>query len=165
MDQFPRTLPDDDQESVWDYPRPPRVEPTSEHVVVCHRGAMLADTRSALRVLETSHPPNYYLPPDEVDLTLLVESPRKTWCEWKGEATYFDVSFDGVTVPAAAWAYRAPTSRFAAIRDHITFYPQLVQECRVDGELVSAVQGSFYGGWVTSRVAGPFKGGPGTTGW
>ncbi len=155
----------DVRESVWDYPRPPRVEPSQEHVVVAHRGTVVADTRRAWRVLETSHPPNYYIPPEDIATTLLVESPRRSLCEWKGTAAYLDLQIGGVTVSGAAWVYRDPIADFSAIRNHIAFYPQLVDECRVDEELVEAVEGSFYGGWVTSKVAGPFKGGPGTMGW
>lgn len=165
MEPTRRIAPAAGQESVWDYPRPPRVEPSTEHVVVAHRGVIVADTRRAWRVLETSHPPNYYIPPEDISTALLVESPRRSMCEWKGQAGYLDLRVDGVTVSDAAWVYRDPVGDFSVIRDHVAFYPQLVEECRVDGELVAAVEGSFYGGWVTSKVVGPFKGGPGTMGW
>lgn len=153
------------QESVWDYPRPPRLEPTSSRIVVQHADVTVADTDRAWRVLETSHPPSYYLPPDDIDMALLVESNRQSFCEWKGAATYFDISVGHETVPAAAWTYRNPVDTFAALRDHVSFYPQLLDACFVDGERITSVEGSFYGGWVTSKVVGPFKGGPGTMGW
>ncbi len=157
--------PGPDQESVWDYPRPPRLEPTSSRIVVQHAGATIADTDKAWRVLETSHPPSYYLPPDDIDMSLLVESSRQSFCEWKGTATYFDIVVGHETVPSAAWTYRNPVDAFASLRNHVSFYPQLVDACFVDGERVTPVEGSFYGGWVTSKVVGPFKGGPGTMGW
>ena len=154
------------QESVWDYPRPPRLEATDAHIRVEHAGRVVVDSRNALRVLETSHPPSYYLPPQDVDMDLMVESPgRSTFCEWKGAATYYDLVLDGLVTPRVAWAYRSPSDSFAAIRDHLSFYPQLVDACWVDDDRVTPVEGSFYGGWVTSRVVGPFKGGPGTMGW
>jgi uncharacterized protein (DUF427 family) len=141
------------------------LEPTSSRIVVEHAGATIADTHKAWRVLETSHPPSYYLPPDDIDMALLVESSRQSFCEWKGSATYFDIAVGHETVPSAAWTYRNPVDAFAALRNHVSFYPQLVDACFVDGERVTPVEGSFYGGWVTSKVVGPFKGGPGTMGW
>jgi uncharacterized protein (DUF427 family) len=160
-----RIEPGPGQESVWDYPRPPRIEPTDEHVVVRHGGVVVADTRRAHRVLETSQPPSYYLPAEDVDTDLLVPVSRQTFCEWKGVASYFDVVAGPVVAPAAAWTYRSPTDAFAALADHIAFYPQLLDECLVDGERVQPNEGGFYGGWVTSRVVGPFKGAPGTRHW
>lgn len=153
-------------ESVWDYPRPPRVERTDALVRVEHAGRVLAETTGAWRVLETSQPPAYYLPPDDVDLTLLVPSTHHTFCEWKGTASYWDVVVPGAEVAArAAWSYPTPTSAFEPIRDHLAFYAQRVDACWVDGERVQPNEGSFYGGWITSWVTGPFKGGPGTQGW
>jgi len=160
-----RTEPGPGQESVWDYPRPPVVVPSDEHVVVRHRGRVLADTRRSLRVLETSQPPAYYLPLTDIDTTLLEPSSRSTFCEWKGAAQYFDLVVDGDVTRDAAWAYPSPTQRFAALVDHLAVYPQRLDECTVDGERVVANDGDFYGGWVTSRVVGPFKGAPGTLGW
>jgi uncharacterized protein (DUF427 family) len=160
-----RIEPGPGQESVWDYPRPPIVVPSSEHVVVRHRGRVLVDTVRSLRVLETSQPPAYYLPLADTDTTLLSPSSRSTFCEWKGAATYFDLVVDGEVVRDAAWTYPSPTARFEALVDHLAVYPQRVEECFVDGERVVANDGDFYGGWVTSRVVGPFKGAPGTLGW
>jgi uncharacterized protein (DUF427 family) len=157
-------VPGPGQESVWDYPRPPRVEPTGEHVVVRLGEATVADTRRALRVLETSHPPTYYVPRDDVDAALLVPSLRRTFCEWKGRASYADLVVGEHHVPDACWWYDDPTPGFVALAGAVAFYPERV-EASVDGERVLGVPGGFYGSWVTSRVAGPFKGAPGTEWW
>ena len=146
------------QESVWDYPRPPATDASGEHVLVEVAGRTLADTHDPVRVLETSHPPTYYLPRDDVDMALLRPNPRRTLCEFKGQAVYFDLVVGDRVVEAAAWSYPDPTPRFEAIRGHIALYPQAADRITVDGEEVRAVQGDFYGGWVTSRVVGPFKG-------
>jgi uncharacterized protein (DUF427 family) len=159
-----RVEPGPGQESVWDYPRPPRLEPTDRRLVVSLRGRTVADTTRAHRVLETSQPPAYYFDPDDVDGSRLVPSTRTTFCEWKGQASYFDVTVDGLVVEAAAWCYRSPTPAFERIRDHLAFYAQLL-ECSVDGERVVANDGTFYGGWITRDVVGPFKGGTGTAHW
>ena len=158
-----RTVPGDGQESVWDYPRPPAVDPVDEHVVVTLAGTVVADVRGAVRVLETSHPPTYYLPRDGfADGSLRPVPGRRTFCEFKGVATYFDLVAqreDGeVFREAAAWTYEQPTDGFEALAGMIAMYPQSADEITVDGEPVRAVQGDFYGGWVTSRVVGPFKG-------
>ena len=154
------------QESVWDYPRPPRVEPTTEHVVVELGGGVIADTRGAVRVLETSHPPVYYLPIADVVDGALRPNPRRTSCEFKGEAAYFDVvGADGTVEVAAAWTYPRPVAGFEALAGMVAIYPGRMDRCRVDGEAVRAVQGDFYGGWVTDRVAGPFKGEVAGSGW
>ena len=150
---------------MWDYPRPPRVEPSSEHVVVELAGHLVADTTRAVRVLETSQPPAYYLPPADVDLACLRPDGRTTMCEWKGRAEYFDVVVGDRVAAGAAWAYPEPTAGFAAIAGHLAFYPRLMDACLVDDEVVATNEGDFYGGWVTSRVVGPFKGGPGSWGW
>ena len=150
------------QESVWDYPRPPRLEPTSEAVEV-HSGALLlAKTAQALRVLETASPPTYYLPADSVDWSLLRPLNHSSHCEWKGRASYFALA-EGSGEPVA-WAYENPHQSFAAIDRHVSFYPRLVA-CHVNGERVLPQPGGFYGGWITSRVVGPFKGEPGTGHW
>jgi len=152
------------QESVWDYPRPPRLERSDEHVVVRVGDTVVADTRRAWRVLETSHPPTYYVPRDDVDATLLEPSARRTFCEWKGRASYADLTVDGRRIPDACWWYDTPTDTFADLAGAVAFYPELVT-ATVDGEEVRGVPGGFYGSWVTSRVAGPFKGAPGTEWW
>ncbi len=161
-------------ESAWDYPRPPRAEPTASHIRVVHQGVVLAETTRALRVLETSHPPVFYLPPEDIRLEFLRRSAgRSSFCEFKGSAVYWTLDLIGEpsasegheVVPDVAWSYPYPTARFAALRDHFAFYASRVEECTVDGERVQAQPGDFYGGWVTSRVTGPFKGAPGTQGW
>jgi uncharacterized protein (DUF427 family) len=153
------------QERVWDYPRPPRLEPTSRRIRTEFAGLVLADTRSALRVLETSHPPVYYVPPQDVAWQHLVESERRSHCEWKGWARYFHVVVGGRRTENAAWTYPEPKPAFAAIRDHVAFYPALMDGCFVDGERVRPQPGGFYGGWITSDLVGPFKGVPGSEGW
>ena len=154
-----------DVESVWDYPRPPALDPSSERVVVRHRGHVLADTASALRVLETSHPPTYYIPFADVDWNFLERVEGSTWCEFKGAASYADIVVEGHRIPRAAWWYETPTPGFEALQDYLALYPGRVDEATVDGEVVQAQEGDFYGGWITSRVVGPFKGAPGTLGW
>jgi uncharacterized protein (DUF427 family) len=153
------------QESVWDYPRPPAVQPTDEHVVVEFAGQVIADSRRAIRVLETSHAPSYYVPREDVRTGFLVDDPRRTWCEFKGEAAYGDLVVGDQRSPLACWWYPDPTPAYRLLADAVTFYPERVTRCLVDGEVVRPVEGSFYGGWITSRVTGPFKGGPGTEWW
>ena len=160
-----RIEPAPGQESVWDYPRPPALSPTAEHVRVVHRGVVLVDTRRPVRILETSQPPGYYLPPGDVVPGLLVPTATHTFCEWKGVATYWAAEVDGERFDDVAWSYPTPNPAYAAITDHLAFYPQRVDECWVDGERVAPNAGSFYGGWVTSKVVGPFKGAPGTLHW
>jgi uncharacterized protein (DUF427 family) len=153
-------------ESVWDYPRPPRVEPTSRRIRVIHGGVTLVDTTDAVRVLETSHPPTYYVPRGAVAVAVLSPSGGRTSvCEWKGTATYLDVVVPGRRAARAAWMFPAPRPGFEAIAGRVAFYAQHVDECRVDDERVLPQDGSFYGGWVTSDLIGPFKGGTGTAGW
>jgi uncharacterized protein (DUF427 family) len=164
--RHPRRIePGPGQESVWDYPRPPRLERTDRHVRVEHRGVTVADTRRAWRVLETSQAPAYYLPPEDVAMELFEPAALRTFCEWKGLASYLDLVVDDDRVPEAAWTYPDPTPPFAAIRDHVAIYASRVDACFVDGERVQSNEGDFYGGWITSRVVGPFKGGPGSRGW
>jgi uncharacterized protein (DUF427 family) len=159
-----RVEPGPGQESVWDYPRPPRLERTTRHLVVALGGVTVAETRRAHRVLETSQPPAYYVDPADVRLELLQPSTRHTFCEWKGQASYHDVVVHGTRVEAAAWTYEHPTPEFEAIAGHLAFYAQLL-ECTVDGEAVRGNEGTFYGGWITADVVGPFKGGAGTAHW
>jgi uncharacterized protein (DUF427 family) len=155
-------------ESVWDYPRPPRLEQVLWPIRVVHGGATIVDSPSAWRVLETSQPPAYYVAAEFVDVDRLAPSTsRHTLCEWKGLADYADVTApDGsVVVHDAAWTYPDPTPAFALLRRHWAFYAQRVDECWVDGEQVVSNEGNFYGGWITSNVTGPFKGAPGTMHW
>lgn len=155
------------KESVWKYPRPPRLEHTTRHVRVVHRGIVVAESRRPARVLETSHPPVFYLPPEDTrgEHLALAHASRTSFCEWKGDASYYDVRVGDATVHDAAWAYLHPTEPFAAIAGWLAFYPARVDECTVDGERVRAQAGGFYGGWITDEIEGPFKGEPGTRGW
>lgn len=154
-------------ESVWDYPRPPRLERVEKRVRVLFGGSVVADTVRAHRVLETSHPPVYYVPLEDVSPGALEPSGgRGSACEWKGVASYYDViGGDGRRAERAAWTYRSPAAGFDPIRDAVAFYPAPMDECTVDGERVEPQPGGFYGGWITSDLVGPFKGGPGTSGW
>jgi len=160
-----RIPPGPGQESVWDYPRPPRLERTSRRLEVIFNGERIADTTNGWRVLETSHPPVYYLPPGDIRQEFLRRAGGGSHCEWKGMATYWDVVREGRVAEKAAWSYPDPTPAFASIRDHLAFYPGPMDECRVDGEVVTPQQGGFYGGWITSDLVGPFKGEPGSWGW
>ena len=141
------------------------MEPSDELVEVRFGGRIVASTRSAYRVLETSHPPTYYLPVAAFADGVLRPTAGSTFCEWKGRASYFDLVTPGRTATRAAWTYPAPTDGFLALAHHVAVMPGLVDECIVDGETVRAQVGGFYGGWVTDRIVGPFKGSPGTTGW
>lgn len=150
---------------MWDYPRPPRVEPSGKHIQVIFNGVVIADTQQAQRVLETSHPPAYYISPDDIKMEYLTPTSRTSWCEWKGQAIYYTISVGNRHAPDAGWAYPRPTAGFESIKEWITFYPGLMDTCTVDGEIVQPQPGGFYGGWITSDVVGPFKGEPGTMGW
>jgi uncharacterized protein (DUF427 family) len=160
-----REQPGREPESVWDYPRPPIVQPSDRHIVVVFCGEVIADSTRALRVLERSHPPVYYVPIEDVRPGLLVPSGRASYCEYKGEARYYDVTCCGTTVEEAAWSYDAPAPGYEALAGHVAFYPRKMDECRVDDEVVTPQPGDYYGGWITSDVTGPFKGEPGTGHW
>ena len=154
------------RESVWDYPRPPRLEATSRRVRVVLGGVTIADSVRALRVLETSHPPTYYVPPADVRRESLEALPGfGSVCEWKGAARYFHVTAGGQMALRAAWSYPTPTPAFAALADYVAFYVRQMDACFVDDEQVRPQPGGFYGGWVTSDLVGPFKGEPGSAGW
>ncbi|HTI74322.1 MAG TPA: DUF427 domain-containing protein [Mycobacterium sp.] len=153
------------QESVWDYPRPPRLEELAEAITIELGGETIASTRRAWRVLETSHPPTYYLPRECFRDGALRPAAGSSWCEWKGQATYFDIVSANKTAARAAWTYENPTPGFTAIAGAIAVMAALVDRCTVNGEVVDPQPGGFYGGWVTSWVVGPFKGVPGSMGW
>lgn len=153
------------QESAWDYPRPPRLEQSSALIEVTLGGVTIVATDDALRVLETSHPPVYYLPTEAFLSGSLRPALGRSFCEWKGTATYFDVYGGSAIAKAAAWGYPEPTSAFAALVDHVAIYPAAMDRCTVDGEVVVAQPGSFYGGWITASIIGPFKGEPGSEFW
>lgn len=152
-------------ESVWDYPRPPRLEQVPWRIRVVHAGATIVDAPEAYRVLETSQPPAYYVAPEHVALDRLRAGERRTFCEWKGTARYADVVVGDRVAADAAWTYPEVTPTFAPIVDHWAFYAQALDECWVDDERVAPNEGSFYGGWITANVEGPFKGAPGTAHW
>jgi uncharacterized protein (DUF427 family) len=160
-----RIEPKSGQESVWDYPRPPKLERTNKHLVIVFGGETIAETNRAFRVLETSHPPVYYLPPEDVRVEFLTETSGSSFCEWKGHAGYYTIEVSNKRVENAAWFYANPTKNFAEIKNHIAFYPSKMDACYADGELVQTQEGDFYGGWITPEIIGPFKGGTGTLGW
>lgn len=153
------------RESVWDYPRPPRVEPFTGRITVELGGDVVASTRRAWRVLETSHPPTYYLPREAFAQGALRQTSGSSWCEWKGRATYYDLLAGDVVAPKSAWSYLSPAPGFEAIAGAVAVMAADVDRCTVNGEVVEPQPGGFYGGWITSWVSGPFKGVPGSTGW
>lgn len=153
------------QESVWDYPRPPGLEWVDTPITIELGGEVIAAADGAWRVLETSHPPTYYLPRTAFADGVLRDAPGTSWCEWKGQARYFDLVTPSAVAPKAAWTYPAPTPGFEPIAGAVAVMAGQVDRCTVDGETVTPQPGGFYGGWITSRVVGPFKGGPGSAGW
>jgi uncharacterized protein (DUF427 family) len=159
-----RVVPKPGQESVWDYPRPPRVEAVPERLRVVVDGEMVAETVRGIRVLETAGAPVYYFPPEDVLLARLRSSPHTTFCEWKGAATYVSYEHGGHRIENVGWRYPEPKPGYEKIADHIAFYAGRVDEAWVGEERATPQPGNFYGGWVTSRLVGPFKGAPGSAG-
>ncbi len=157
--------PGNNQESVWDYPRPPKVEPSDKRVRVYFNGQLIADSTHAKRVLETSHPPVYYIPPEAIAPEVLQPTPRHTFCEFKGEASYYHLVVGDKKVENAGWYYPNPAPGYESIANHVAFYPGKMDDCYINDERVQAQEGDFYGGWITGDIVGPFKGGPGTWGW
>ena len=153
------------EESVWDYQRPPKLELVDRQVEIRFADTTIVQSTRCLRVLETSHPPVYYIPPDDILDGVLVPTDRTSICEWKGVARYFHVVVNEFSADRAAWGYEQTTQAFRPLRDHVAFYAHLMDGCFVDGERVQAQAGGFYGGWITSEILGPFKGPPGTLGW
>ena len=153
------------QESVWSFPRPAIAETNRAHIVIEHAGTIVAETRASVRTLETSHPPSYYIPREDIAPGILRPANGSSLCEWKGAAVYWDVVIGDIVLPRIGWSYPAPTPSFAALRDHIAFYVEPFDRCSVDGETALPQPGGFYGGWITSTVAGPFKGAPGSRSW
>ncbi len=152
-------------ESVWDYPRPPRVEPVSSHIEVTHAGVTLVSTNASVRVLETSHPPTYYLPMSDFTEGVLVAVDGNTFCEFKGVASYFDLVVGDQRIERAAWSYENPSPGFESLAGKVALHASRVDECRVGDDVVIPQDGDFYGGWITTNLVGPFKGAPGTRGW
>lgn len=157
--------PQPGQESVWDYPRPPRLEPVNKRIQIIFNGETIVDTERAMRVLETSHPPTYYIPPDDIQQQYLIPSNRSTFCEWKGQGSYYSVKVGDKTAVDVAWYYSNPTPNFSPMQNYVAFYAAPMDACYVDGEKVTPQPGQFYGGWITSDVVGPFKGEAGSWGW
>lgn len=160
-----KEIPGPGQESVWDYPRPPALRDCSERVRIVLNGETIADTTGAMCVLETSHPPGYYLPPEDINMSLLSRNEQRSFCEWKGLASYYDLTHGGNTYASVAWTYLDPTPSFAKLTGYLAFYPQVMDACYVGEEKIRPQAGGFYGGWITSNLVGPFKGEPGTAGW
>jgi uncharacterized protein (DUF427 family) len=158
-------VPGPGEESVWDYPRPPRVEAVPERVRVAVDGTTIADTFRAMRVLETSHAPVYYVPLADVLESAIRQATGSSFCEWKGDATYWSIRVGGREIERAAWSYERPAPGFEAIRGHLAFYAASVDEAWVGDERATAQPGGFYGGWVTARIVGPVKGEAGSRGW
>jgi uncharacterized protein (DUF427 family) len=153
------------RESVWDYPRPPAIERVERRIRIASAGRLVAETNRPVRVCETSHPPVYYLPIEDVAMELLTPSRHTTFCEYKGHAHYFSLATDDVRRSNVAWYYPDPSPGYEELTDHIAFYAWAFDEATVDGEQVTPQPGHFYGGWITSEIEGPFKGEPGTLGW
>ncbi|HAC66293.1 MAG TPA: hypothetical protein DCF68_22845 [Cyanothece sp. UBA12306] len=153
------------QESVWDYPRPPRIEDTTKHIQIIFNGEIIADTRRAKRGLETSHPPSYYIPIEDIKREYLTESDRRTYCEWRGWACYYDLTVGERTAKNVGWYYTEIFPAYEQLKGHVAFYPGPMDACYVDDEKVTPQPGDFYAGWITSDIVGPFKGEPGTRGW
>ena len=158
-------LPKPGQESVWDYPRPPKLEDTSKHICIIFNGQTIADTHRAKRILETSHPPNYYIPIADIKIEYLTPSSRTSFCEWKGQARYYHLQVGDRQVQNVAWDYPNISANYADLADHISFYPVPMDACYVNDEKVQPQAGNFYAGWITSDIVGPFKGEPGSWSW
>ena len=152
-------------ESVWDYPRPPKLEKFNGHIRIRHKNLLIADTNEALRILETSHPPTIYIPFKSVNMSYFTKNDHSSFCEFKGTASYLDMKINEEIKHNVGWYYIDPSKKYEALKDHIAFYPGKFDECLVNDEKVEAQKGDFYGGWITKNIKGPFKGGPGTWGW
>ena len=149
----------------WDYPRPPTLERVTETVRIQFDGRQIVESTNALRILETSHPPTIYIPPDDFVAGVLQSSAKQTFCEWKGVASYFDIVGEARQLQSAAWYYAKPHSRYAELANFVSVYPSQMDACYLNEELVQSQAGDFYGGWITKKIVGPFKGGAGTHGW
>ena len=150
-----RVKPQPGQESVWDYPRPPAIEPVRLHIKVIVAEVCIYDHNASFRILETSHPPTYYLPLDRFINCEVIETSRTSFCEWKGQANYYHIKVGDRLINYPAWGYKSPNSKYRQIRDHISIYADAMEGCYIDDEKVQPQEGDFYGGWITSRVVGP----------
>jgi len=164
MAAIEKIKPGPSQESVWDYPRPPKVDICKKTVRVLLNGIIVAEADSAIRVMETSHPPVFYIDPGNINREYFRKTLRTTFCEFKGQAAYYTVEVGDLKVVNSAWYYPSPTAGYLAIKNFVAFYPSKF-ECYVGAERVQAQQGDFYGGWITPEIVGPFKGEPGTLNW
>jgi uncharacterized protein (DUF427 family) len=168
---FPRVrpphidVPGPGQRSVWDFPRPPRIEPVDRRVCVIYAGLTVADTTAALRVCETASPPAYYIRPADALLSHVAPSTRTSFCEWKGVAAYWSLRVGDRLGKDCAWSYPSPDPGYEAIEDWLAFFPQRMDACWVGDDLVRPQPGRYYGGWITPDLVGPFKGAPGTEAW
>ena len=160
-----RIEPGPGQESVWDYPRPPKAEKTDKHIEVFFNDILIADSSDTIRVMETASPPVYYIPTEDIEMKYFIEAEKRSFCEWKGAASYYTIKVHNKTAENAAWRYPNPAPGFEEIKDCIAIYAQYMDRCFVDGEIASPQPGNFYGGWITSDIVGPFKGEPGTQAW
>lgn len=157
--------PKQGQESVWDYPRPPQLEAFNKTIEMYALGEKIAQTNQAFRVLETSHPPVYYIPPADIETAFLIPSDSATFCEWKGRGSYYHLKIRGKVITDAAWYYTNPENKFQPIKNYPAFYAHKMDKCLINGEVVVPQPGNFYGGWVTKDIVGPFKGIDGSWGW
>lgn len=153
------------QESVWDYPRPPKVEDANKRIRIIFNNQLIADTHRSKRLLETSHPPNYYIPPEDIRTEFLTQTARSSFCEWKGRASYYTLQVGDRTAENVAWYYPDISPTYKELEGYVSFYPGPMDACYVDEEKVQPQPGDFYAGWITRDIVGPFKGGPGTLGW
>lgn len=166
MKSFEKTTPQPGQESVWDYPRPPKIEATSKTIRIEHKGEQIALSNKAFRILETSHPPVYYIPQEDIEMKYLVLTEEVSFCEFKGKAHYYHLEIGkNAFVRDAAWVYLNPPKKYEEIKGYVAFYANKLDNCYVNDEKVNSQEGSFYGGWITKDIVGPFKGGSGTWGW
>jgi uncharacterized protein (DUF427 family) len=165
MNKLRRMAPKPGQESVWDYPRPPKLDRCSKHIRVVFNGVTIAETYRAIRILETCHPPVYYIPPEDIKREYLTLTNRHTFCEFKGAASYYTITVGDQTVQNAAWFYSEPHPDYQALKNYVAFYASQMEACYVGDEKVTGQEGDFYGGWITGDIVGPYKGGPGTFGW
>lgn len=163
--QIKKVKPGKGQESVWDYPRPPKLEAFKGSIRIQFNDEVILETDQGLRVLETSHPPTYYFPKNSFKEGIFKPNPHSSYCEYKGIAGYFDIVVKGKTAKKAAWYYPNPTAPYKDLKDHVCIYAHLMDACYLNDERVKAQEGDFYGGWITSNIVGPFKGGAGTWGW
>jgi uncharacterized protein (DUF427 family) len=160
-----RIKPKPGQESVWDYPRPPRLEETDARIQIFFNNEIVADSQRAKRILETSHPPVYYIPPEDIVMKYLRKAPGNSYCEWKGIASYYTLKVGNKKADKVAWYYPDPVADYAILKDHVAFYAGPMDQCLVNGEIVQPQPGGFYGGWITKNIVGPFKGNPGSMFW